>query len=837
LKRKDFEDVGFIVDEYNKEGRLERLYDPFYALIMKSQAVGTVGKEHLVVMQEEYKTFSNKFFAIEDSIWTLYWMLDEQVRQDGGILEKDKIWAAKKQAEADLVNKIFELSDIQLREGYPIAVEARRIADFKNNVLVIKIPGDGRKLTGIYYATGELEEGGLALNMIFCGKAHEKDPLCQEWARQFKHLVNDPKLEGKLVYLIWNTEIAPHVIKGVTCAIQTSITPLEAAGMADKKYMLAYAIMISSYTGAPVQQILNVLYHGSKGNGYLFEPYSPEELQKALEDLSARYYAHKFFLEGKPAQEIEQYPNKIWVEKVIKYMQEDPQGILQIMQNASRMVPVFDNRLAALKFAIVYMNILGIKFDYANLKENERMLLEKFEQGLCGKVCSLTKKASSSLSAMPRSPPALNSPATNILWQIPAPLKEKSQTEKNNNFSNLLNPSSPLLTRSGKVKNPHKIGINKAIKISSPERELVSQIGKAKVWPSILDIPIEEAKKYAYEISRYADGVHIDVIHPSFVENGTYTDSLDKIAAINGTLCQYEGPINWPALHTHIMSRDLSDEALMPYVIKTDSVTFHIEATEDALSVIKRIRSLAAKIGKDIGVGLAVSPETDIDKIYSFLEYIDLVIVMTVQPGRGGQEFIRGALLKIKELRKEIILRGLRVDIAVDGGINWHYAKASVDFGANIVIAGGAVFSQIVKDGFGVKVKHALGAMRNAVNSRMYTLTFTQSREIVSFVLEQCEHYLSEHKYGVLLREYNGILLRYRGYQKDILQTRRPPLPKYYHGEMSVSYTEQGTVIEDYQIKTLNHNLCRIFLSKGICPTESLDAGNMQVVTFRDKIF
>ena len=84
----------------------------------------------------------------------------------------------------------------------------------------------------------------------------------------------DPRLQGRFIYTIWNTEVAKKVIQGSKASLQTSIPPYEAAGMKDKKDMICYNIVVSSYTGGPIQQLTNVLHHGTKGNGYIFESFS-----------------------------------------------------------------------------------------------------------------------------------------------------------------------------------------------------------------------------------------------------------------------------------------------------------------------------------------------------------------------------------------------------------------------------------------------------------------------------------------------------------------------------------------------------------------------------------
>ncbi|MBI4981741.1 MAG: EamA family transporter [Candidatus Omnitrophica bacterium] len=363
--------LGIAKDKYEKYlsrrnifGDNKIAFDPFYALSQVAVSVGTVGKEHLAAMRKAFPDFSQKYFAIEDSIWPFFWMLPEQTERNGRLLNIDEIWYAKKMAEKRMIDYLFAISGIKLISGRPTIVQARRVVAFKYNIFFNEIPGRDN-LRGIYYITGDPDKGGLGFNFIFAGKAHENDPLCQSWVRQLNRYAIEQGLDGRFMLCIWNTEVSKHVIPGAKASLQTSIPPYEAAGMKDKKDMIAYNVVVSSYTGGPVQQIVNVLHHGEDGNGYLFESFSPFRLQLALEDLSARFYAHMYSLEGTHIYEISQYPNQRWVALVLKYMQECPNGILRIMHNAGRMLPIVDARTAALKFAKVYSKVLGVDFDHS----------------------------------------------------------------------------------------------------------------------------------------------------------------------------------------------------------------------------------------------------------------------------------------------------------------------------------------------------------------------------------------------------------------------------------------------------------------------------------------
>ncbi|MBP7216844.1 MAG: glycogen/starch synthase, partial [Candidatus Omnitrophica bacterium] len=367
----------------DKHGTAHDKYDPFYALCQKAKAVGTVGLEARKAISKDavYGVFADKYFALEDSIWTFPWMLDEQLARGGKVLEKDEIWPAKESAETKMLAYLRDTWGIELVAGRPTIVEARRLVDFKWNTFFLGMPGSG-VLQGLYYLTADPQEGGLGFNVIIAGMAHE-DPsnvVPQAWEATFRDFMQDERLKGRFAYVPWNTEVSEFVIKGAKASFQTSIPPYEAAGMKDKKDKVAYNVVVSSYTGGPVQQDTNVLIHGTRGNGYLFEPYSPIRLQRALEDLSARLHAYIYTQRGVQYETVAVLPNKYWAGLATRYMCEDPEGILQIMHNAGRMLPVVDSRTAAMKFALLYAKLLNKKVAYGNYQPFLAQIMRNFSE-------------------------------------------------------------------------------------------------------------------------------------------------------------------------------------------------------------------------------------------------------------------------------------------------------------------------------------------------------------------------------------------------------------------------------------------------------------------------
>jgi len=117
-----------------------------------------------------------------------------------------------------------------------------------------------------------------------------------------------------------------------------------------------------------------------------------------------------------------------------------------------------------------------------------------------------------------------------------------------------------------------------------------------------------------------------------------------------------------------------------------DIITIHPEATDDLEASILKIKQLNKK------VGVSLNPESKIDLILDFLDKIDLVLIMSVNPGFGGQKFMPEVLEKIKKLRKIQDERNLNFDIEIDGGINFENYKKAIDAGANILVSGTTIF-------------------------------------------------------------------------------------------------------------------------------------------------
>lgn len=133
-----------------------------------------------------------------------------------------------------------------------------------------------------------------------------------------------------------------------------------------------------------------------------------------------------------------------------------------------------------------------------------------------------------------------------------------------------------------------------------------------------------------------------------------------------------------------------------------DLVNFHLEATEDVKGCIDKIRATGKK------VGITIKPATPAETVELYLELVDMVLVMTVEPGFGGQKLIPECLNKVAVIRKMITDRGLATDLEVDGGIHLDNVALALDAGANVIVAGSAVF----KDDIAANAKAFLAKMQ-----------------------------------------------------------------------------------------------------------------------------
>ena len=204
-----------------------------------------------------------------------------------------------------------------------------------------------------------------------------------------------------------------------------------------------------------------------------------------------------------------------------------------------------------------------------------------------------------------------------------------------------------------------------------------------EISTSVLSINKENAIKTLYELEvAKTDYFHIDVMDGNFVENNTNNTMLEY--------CEYLNSITNIPLDIHLMVADVEEYIKQYLVFEPNIITFHIEAAKNIEEAKKWINLIKENNCK---VGVSIKPNTNIEEVYDVLPYIHNVLVMTVEPGKGGQELIPKTIEKIKMLKQYVNENKLEVDIAADGGINLENVQKLTTAGCNIIVAGVSVTS------------------------------------------------------------------------------------------------------------------------------------------------
>lgn len=202
-----------------------------------------------------------------------------------------------------------------------------------------------------------------------------------------------------------------------------------------------------------------------------------------------------------------------------------------------------------------------------------------------------------------------------------------------------------------------------------------------EVSASVLNLEEDESIKELYNLEvADIDYFHIDVMDGEFVEDNT-SDRMRKYS-------NYIKQISTLPVDVHLMVKDVKKYIDEYLGIGPRIITFHLEAIEDkaeVMDIIKYIKEANCK------VGISIKPDTKIEELYEFLPYIHLVLIMTVEPGKGGQRLIEDTINKIKELKKYIEENNIDIDIEADGGINTENSKILQEAGVDIIVAGSAI--------------------------------------------------------------------------------------------------------------------------------------------------
>ena len=207
-----------------------------------------------------------------------------------------------------------------------------------------------------------------------------------------------------------------------------------------------------------------------------------------------------------------------------------------------------------------------------------------------------------------------------------------------------------------------------------------------EISTSILSVLKGQESKTFFALEKAkTDYFHIDVMDGKFVEKNTYNKMFEYASYIKR--------ISNIPLDVHLMVEDVEKGRNDFSALEPNIITFHYEACKNDEEVEKYIRMIK---DYNIKVGISVKPETDVEEIYKFLPYIHNVLIMTVEPGKGGQTLLTDMVEKIKKLKKHIEDNNLEIDFEADGGLILTTAPKVKTAGANILVSGTAIL--IAKD-------------------------------------------------------------------------------------------------------------------------------------------
>ena len=202
---------------------------------------------------------------------------------------------------------------------------------------------------------------------------------------------------------------------------------------------------------------------------------------------------------------------------------------------------------------------------------------------------------------------------------------------------------------------------------------------RLQLSPSILTADFARLGEQTRAVAPFVDWFHLDVMDGHYVDNITFGAST--VAAINGSVDR--------PLHVHLMIEEPEKYAESFVDAGAVRISFHPEVTEDPARVIAHIRELGA------GVGLAVHPDVGLDAVEPHLSALDVVLMMTVRPGFGGQAFLDEVVPEIARARRLVDEGSHRADVEVDGGVNLKTVDRAVQAGGESLVAGSAIFDGV----------------------------------------------------------------------------------------------------------------------------------------------